>query len=371
MRAMLRIGAALLSIAAAVGCNHVEADAPAAESPSVAEPALEVETELVRRGAILPRISVPGSLVARRESHIGSRVYGRIERIWVHEGDRVEQGDPLFQVERTTYEARLLQAEAGLDLARAEREQLEADLARALKLHEQEFLSEQEVDRLTTQLAVARARERQSQHAVTMARQELDGTITHAPFAGSISARLADEGTTAANQPPTIVVILQETGILEVRCAIAETTMALIREGDPAWLHIEGFNDPIETRVASVGDTVDPETRTYLVRMTVPNPNHLYKAGVFVHAEIEPRSKSDVVLVPREAIRTEDGRSLVFVVREERAVPVPIVTGIFSEDVVEVVRGVEPGMEIITGDAVDLVAPGSRVQTTPRKGSPA
>ncbi len=354
------------------GCGPEEsASPPTPRLLAVAEPVLDVTTDFVRRGAILPRVSVAGSLKARRESRIGSRVYGRIERVFVREGDRVVKGDRLFQVERGSYQVALRQAEAGLDLARAERMQVGVDLERAKKLHQEDFVSKQQLDRLSTQYAVAEARERQAAQAVELAQQDLRNTLVRAPFAGSVSQRLEDEGTTATTQPQTIVIVLQETGLLEVHTAIAETNLALIQLGDPAWLHIEGFIDPIETTVSTVGDTVDPATRTYMVRMLVPNPDHLYKAGVFVHAEIEPRSKGNVILVPRDAIKTEDGRTLVFTVREGRATPVPVRLGVVTEEAAEVLEGLEPGDEVITGDGLDLVAPGTRVRAAGRPGSPA
>jgi RND family efflux transporter MFP subunit len=260
-------------------------------------------------------------------------------------------------------------AEAGLDLARAERRQVEADRERARALHERDFLAQQEVDRLTTQLEVARARERQAAEAVAMATQDLEDTVVRAPFAGSISERRADEGTAA--QPQSVVVVLQETGVLEARAAISEASLAHVQVGDRARLHLEGFRDPIETRVATVGDTIDTATRTYLVRMAVPNPDHRFKAGVFAHVEIEPSSKSNVLLIPRQAIRSEEGRSEVLVVRGGRVVPMPVRLGVVSEQEAEVVEGLTGGEEIVTGEAAQLISPETKVRAVAATGSAA
>jgi cobalt-zinc-cadmium efflux system membrane fusion protein len=227
------------------------------------------------------------------------------------------------------------------------------------------------VDRLATRLAVARARERQAQEQRTIAAQNLEDTLVRAPFAGSIARRLADEGTTATSQPQTIVVVLQETGVLEARSTIAETNHSLVQLGDRALLHLEHFTDPIETTVTAVGDTIDPATRTYLVRMEVPNPEHRYKAGVFVHAEIEPRAKSDVILVPRDALRTEDGRTQVFAVRGGRAVAVSVRLGIVAEESAEVLDGLVPGDRIVVGESARLVSPGMRLSLASAKGAAA
>ncbi len=304
--------------------------------------------------------------MARRESRIGPEVQGRIVRVHVSEGDRVQEGDVLFEIDPGPWRMALRQAEAGYDLARAERAQLEADLARARELRRQKVLAQQEIERLTTSLEVARARERQALEAVALARHNLERTVVRAPFSGSVAARLADEGTTALVQPQTVVVVLQETEELEAHAAIPESQLAAVRVGDPARIRVEGIPESIETSVSAVSDTIDPSTRTYLVKMRVPNPDFRLKAGVFAHVEIFPRAKTDALLVPRESIRTEEGRAKVMVVRDSRAVAAPVEIGIAAEDRAEVLRGIEPGEEVIVGEAAHTIAPGMPVKVVRR-----
>jgi len=354
----LRTAAAWL-LGAALACGG---EAPAPEPALPAELAIEVETAPVVRGAIQPRISVPGSLVARRQSEIGAEVQGRIARVFVDVGDRVAEGEPLFRIDPERYQARLAQARAGADLARAERLQHEADLARARQLRSREVMAEQELERLRTRVDVALARERQARQEVALARQDLERTLVRAPYAASVAQRLADEGTTARTAPQTIVLVLQETAHLEARAALPETQLHLVRAGDPAELHVQGLAEPLRARLRTVGDTMDPQTRTFLVTMDVPNPDHRLKAGIFTHVEILPSAADDVLLVPREAVRSEDGESRVYVVREDRAVPVPVRLGLGSETAVEVLSGVEAGEHVIVGEAGRQVAPGMRVR---------
>jgi RND family efflux transporter MFP subunit len=357
------VAVAALLATVAVACDRSPAPPPAVAAAGTSpEPAVAVQTVRIRRGAILHRISAPGSLVAKRESRIGAEVRGRIERIFVSEGDRVEAGDPLFQIDPATYELVLRQAEAGLDLARAERLQAESDLRRAQALRRKDIVSEDENARLETAVALARARERQAAEAVALARRNLEQTLVRAPFGGSIADRLVDEGTTALVQPQTIVVVLQETSELEAQAAIPERHLAAVHVGDPALLEVEGLPAPIRTEVSAVSDSIDPATRTYRVQMRVPNPDHRLKAGVFARVEIVPQAKRDVVLVPREAIRSEDGRSRVFTVQEGRAVAVPLQLGIVSEDAAEVLDGVRVDQEVIVGEAAQSIAPGMRVE---------
>lgn len=257
------------------------------------------------------------------------------------------------------------QAQAGLDVARAERHQLDADLRRARTLRHQNVLAQQEVERLTTSLEVAQARERQAAETVALARTNLDRTVVRAPYAGSVAARTADEGTTALVQPQTIVVVLQETGELEARAAIPESQMSLVRVGHPALVRIEGFAEPIATRVAAVSDTIDEATRTYLVKMAVANPDHQIKAGVFAHVEIEPQGGAEAVLAPREAIRIEDGRTRLLVLRDGRAMLLPVEVGAASDREAEILAGAGADETAIVGAAARTIAPGVRVRAAP------
>jgi membrane fusion protein (multidrug efflux system) len=96
--------------------------------------------------------------------------------------------------------------------------------------------------------------------------------------------------------------------------------------------------------------------------MRVPNPEHRLKAGVFARVEILPATRGGVLLVPRAALRTEEGRQRVLVVRDGRAVAVPVEVGVVSDELAEIVRGVEAGDAVIVGEAAGALAPGMRVR---------
>ena len=356
---------ALGGIPLQTGCDRASTPATrtAAEAPT--EPLMTVTTARVRRGSILQRITAPGSLLALRESRIGPEVRGRIDRIFVSEGDRVEQGDRLFQLDPKPYELALRRADASLDRAVAERRKIEADLARGRQLRERDVMAAQQLDDLGTALDVARAVEHEAQEMLALARRDLDNALVRAPYSASVARRLEDEGTTALVQPQTVVLVLQETAELEAQATIPEVHFAAIGVGDAVLLYVEGLAHPIATEISAVSDSVDVATRTYLVRMRVPNADHDLKAGTFAQVEILPRAKSDVILVPREAVRREDGRTVVLVVREGLIHEQPVRLGIISEDAVEVLAGVRVDDEIVVGDSTRKAAPGMRVGTVP------
>lgn len=362
------IGAPTLALLAFAACTQPESEPtapPPAAVAAAADDVVEVETAPVRRGSILLRIAAPGTIEARRVSQIGVEVQGRIERVYVDEGDRVEAGAPLFEIDAEPYRMALRQAQAALDLARAERAQVEADLVRVRALQKQNVVSPQQREKLETGLAVARSGEQQAAELLALAQHKLDRTVVHAPYAGSVVARLADEGTTALVQPQTVVLVLQESGELEAKATIPESKLALVRVGDPALIHVEGLPAPIQTEISAVGDAIDPATRTYGVRMPVPNDDRALKAGLFAEIEILPQSKRDALLVPRSALRSEEGSARVFTVRDGVATAVPVTLGAVAESEAEILGGLRVDTPVIVGAAAEKVTPGMKVHVAP------
>lgn len=375
MRNIAQVTTVLIALIG-LGCGSEQPSSPVSARPDGTPPPsitpiLPVHTASVELGSIAQRVSAPGSLMARRESQIGTEVRGRIQQIFVQDGDRVEAGAQLFQIDPAPYQVNLRQAEAGLDLARAQRKQLESDQGRVSKLHNREIVAGETLAHSKTNVAVAKARERQAEEVVALARHNLDQTLVTAPYGGSIAARLVDEGTTALVQPQTTVVVLQETTKLEAVAHIPESQLSIVREGDPARVFVQGLAQPIETTVASVGDTIDPATRTYHVRMLIDNADHQLKAGVFARIEITPAPKTDILLVPREAVRSEDGQTRVLIVRDGRAVPVRVELGMVDETRAEVLSGLTVDQAIIVGEAARETPPGMAVRVLPKKLEPA
>lgn len=354
--------AVVLATACLLACSAPRDVGPSAAVSAAPEPELEVATALVRHGSIGASISASGTLEAKRESRIGPEVQGTLLRVLVDEGDRVEAGAPLFEVDPTPYQFALRQVEAGLDVTQAQRRQLEADLGRARSLQQRGIVAEHDIEKLQTAVAVALAGERQAVEAVALARHRLGLTLVRAPYAASVATRLADEGTTALVQPQTVVLVLQESGELEARAAIPESQLLRVRIGDVAHVRVEGLPNAIESTISAVGEAIDPTTRTYSVRVRVPNADHALKAGLFAHVELFPQARADALLVPRGAVRSEAGRTRIFTIRDGLATPVSVTVGAFSEQEAELLDGAEADMVVIVGADAERVAPGMRVK---------
>ena len=362
MRASHLLGSSLLALAVGgLACSSRHSETSPARA-AVDEPAaVEAQVETVRRGSILPIVSAPGSLLARRESRIGPEVTGRILRIHVDAGDRVKAGDLLFEIDPAPFEIAVRQAEAGVELARAQLAQLEADRARAVALHDRNVMAQQAYEKVRTSVEVAHAQLRQAQAQLDHAREQLEKTNVLAPYDASIVERREDEGTIATLMPPTVVLVLQEIDRLEARAAIPESQADLVRTGDATRIFVEGLADPIEGVVAAVDDRVDPANRSYTARIDVPNADRRLKSGLFVRVEIASSARRDVLVLPREAVRSEEGRSLVFRVEDGHATSREVRLGVATGDSVEVLAGLAEGDRVVVGDAVRNLSDGTPI----------
>jgi membrane fusion protein (multidrug efflux system) len=345
-----------------------ETDAPtqaslgtAAESVAPA-PSERVETQRVAQGTIQTTMAASGSIRARRETEIGAEVGGRLAELFVDVGDTVEEGQPLFRIDPDPYEMALAEARAGLALARAESENAVHEAERVRNLVEQRAASEQHYDQLRTAASVARARVAQMEARLARAKRDLERTRVTAPYAGSIVERRAHEGAMAGSDP---IVVLQETGALEVVLAIPEAWPVPVRPGDAVRLYVEGLAEPLETQIERVSDRVDPETRTYEVRGPVRDPTRTLKAGSYVRADVVLESVEPTPIVARSALRMRDGRNYVFRVSGDAVEQVPVRVGLANAAQVQILSGIDAGSDVVIGEAVARMEDGARIETAP------
>lgn len=351
---------------ALLGCGGEPAPA-ASETPDVAAiesgvlaAAERVPTTAVRFGSVASVIIASGSVEARRTTAIGAPVSGRLVEVFVDVGDEVEAEAPLFQVDPRPYEIAAAEARAGHALARAESEQARQEAARADQLARRKMVAEQQHGRQRTNALVAAAQAEQAESRLARAEHDLERTLVRAPYAGSIVERRAHEGAmvTLGSGP---VVVLQESGRLEAVLDIPEASRVAVRPGDPARLRVEGQPDPLPSRVLAVSDRIEPESRTYRIRVPVDDPTGTIKAGAFVRAEIEPTARSGVLVVDRAAILAREGRTFVFRLSDGVAERVPIRVGVTGTSEVEVLNGVASGDRVVVGEAVERLESGARV----------
>lgn len=291
-----------------------------------------------------------GTIAAKQTSNLGALAEGVVEKIFVRVGDRVTKGQPLFQTRQTDYFQRVSEAEAMLDLSRAELDNAARNLARAEALQPSGAVSMTAVENARTAAAVAEAKVRLQSAQLETARQMLSDTTVRAPFDGAITARYIDEGVFMANRfsgmGNSAVVQLQECEIAAAILFAPESELSKVRLGLKGRLFVDGAATPIDSEILILNDRVDPVARTIEFRMAFLNPGCAIKAGQSVRAEVTTDPRSALTL-PRSAVHGSGSERLVFIYEDGMAKSTPVVARDINADQVEIVSGLSAGVKVI------------------------
>lgn len=312
-----------------------------------------IQTQRAERRRFGRTLEVVGQLEfnQNRLAQLSARGDAVVVEVKVDVGDEVKAGAPLVVLASSAIGG----DQARLPAARARVATAESALSRERQLAERGISPRKAVEEAERDLAEARA-DLDAASAALRAAGSAPGDsggryVLRAPFAGTVVARHAVAGKTAAAGEE--LVKLADLSTMWVQLEIPEADATAVRAGQPVRLVLEGMRGAArDARISRVAASIDPESRTLAARVELPNAERALKAGVFVRAQIAVAEEHDAVLVPRDAVQSAESRSLVFVKKGEALFePVAVQLGAGDGDVVEIVSGLEPGAEIVTTGA--------------------
>ncbi|MDG5767126.1 efflux RND transporter periplasmic adaptor subunit [Balneolales bacterium ANBcel1] len=279
-------------------------------------------------------VTYPGTLEPWKQVNVGSNAPGRIDRIYVQEGDRIQAGDPLVQM----VDNQLRQARIAYQTTKREYERL-------LPLREEGAVTRQQIDMAQTEYENAQVNLGLLEEN-TILRSRMDGVVTEKWFE---EGELYSASPTASGSPGIIQVMQLDTLKLMVRAN--ESMLPYITEGQRVYLSADALpGREFESRVWRIFPTVNPDNRSFRVEILIDNREGLLKPGMFARAELETRSQEGL-FIPREALMrgtSSNSRDVVFLVDESnRATRQVVTTGVFLDDVVAIEDGLEPGSFVV------------------------
>jgi RND family efflux transporter MFP subunit len=304
---------------------------------------------------------------------IGVRVPGRVDAYLVDESERVVKGQPLVQLDRRDYDAALVQAEAGLELARATLALRRLEVERLRVLREQDVASQAQLDVKESELRVAVAQVRQAEAEIEQARVNLDYTLLRAPMDGVILAKLKEVGEMAvpggfAGSGDLIRMANLEDMRAEVD--VNEMDLAKVRLGQNAEVVPDAFPDrKYAAKVVKLYPQVNRQKGTLKVEVAIPEADEWLRPDTSVRivflddaAPAGADASAAVVTAPRAALRSEAGAAFVWVVTEGRLRRQPVTAGRELGDQVVIESGLLGGEALVTGDSGAALAEGRRVE---------
>lgn len=306
--------------------------------PSTAPAAVPVEVMAVTRGDIQRTYRTVTTLEAGVQAEVAARSTGVLETLMVEEGDYVEQGQVLAQLDTEQLELEVAQRRAVVS-------RLRGDLQRAQTLFERNLGSATDVDNLRYELESQQAQ-------LELADLRLRYATVTAPISGIITERLVKTGNMI--QTNQVLFRLTDPDSIEAVLHLPQRELSLVAPGQAVWLQMDAFpGQRMSGQVERIRPQVDVDTGTFRVTAVMDNPDRQLMAGMFGRVEIVFDTHQDVLLVNERAVISRDNQSWVFVVRDDVAVRAAVETGVRQRGVVEVLSGLrENELVVITGQQV-------------------
>ena len=313
--------------------------------------------------ASVPILSGAGYVVsADRYIAIGVRVAGRIDRYMVEEGDHVQAGDPLVQLDPRDYEAAVRHAEANLRQARATAALRETQLGRMGKLARSGVISRDDLDLRAAEAETARAAVGQAEAELAQARVALEYTTLRAPRRGVILAKLKEVGEIAVPggfAGSGDLIRMANLDDLRGQVDVTESELAKVHMGQRAEAVPDAYPDRrYRARVVKRYPQVDRQKGTLRVEVQIEEPDDFLwpdmSARITFLEPLDAPAGRAGVLVPRAAVRGEPGAAFAWVVAEGRARRVALALGRDFGDQVQVTAGLAGGEAVVVGDPPPL-----------------
>jgi multidrug efflux pump subunit AcrA (membrane-fusion protein) len=292
-----------------------------AEETSLA--AAPVKVFKATRQKISEKLLYTGLIEAWNKINIMPEIGGKIDRIYVEEGDRVKKGQLIAELDTRAIRLQLEQAKAGLAVAEANQKDAQRNLERMERLKSENAVSEQQYEQVRLAFEAAEAQLQQAKAAANLANHNLEVSIMRAPFSGVVASRNADVGD----------VINPMMGGFSPTSGVA-TLMDFLR----VKIDIEVSSQDI-ARIVNLA--ADPSTKKFGVRIVMNNPGLELRPNTFGEISLEVSSHEDALVVPQKAVL--ENKYVFIALDDNTAARKEVLLGLQNTDMVEVTSGINEG----------------------------
>jgi HlyD family secretion protein len=373
---------------------------------------LDVYAAAVSRRGITQTVRASGQINPRVKVNISAHVIGKIEELYVREGDAIEAGKPFLRLEQQAFLAARDDARARLAMAETELRRAEVALAdqairleRADSLHRQGIASKEALESAQLQHSSAELQLRSAHEGVSQARallekadDDLRKTTIYAPIGGRVIALNAEQGEVVVsgtmNNPASVIGTIADLSEVLAEVDVDETEIVDVRPGLAATVEVDALPDArYEGRVVEVGSSgyakpQQPDVQFFRVKILLERPDERLRPGMSARAEVRVTTHDDALVVPIQAVverpplasapgaeaapasgAGEEEVPIVFALDERTARQRAVRTGISDTTHVEILEGVAEGDKVVTGPyrALKKLKDGDLVKVTVEK----
>lgn len=340
---------------------------------------VEVQVEKLEPRSIQSSVLASGKLVHEEEVKLTTEEIGRVTAIYVDEGAKVKAGELVLQIDDQRLRAAVDQNEASVRLQEIaiQRQQLQLDNLRTQwermqGLHERKLIDEDSFVTATNNLEIAEVDLMSSRESLEQARAQLEQALdrlsktrVYSPIDGTVTTLDIKVGETAisssTNIPGSSLMTIANPASIHTEVNVDEADIANVTVGQKARVYAIAYPDePVDGIVDSIAVSAKvaegQQGQSFAIKIQLLNPEKItLRPGMTCRAEIFTATKSDALAVPIQSILVEEDltadvtRRDVFVVRDGRAVRVPVEVGLSDDTYQQVVSGLSAGDEVIIG----------------------
>lgn len=382
----------LVFLLACVGIYVISHSDRAAKSSSALTNA-SVQSYRAERRDMMRTISLSGQTVPLAQVDLSTKYAGNITAVYVDLGDTVEPGQVLLEQDPVDTSLQLSQNRAAWAQAAAEtksaQSQFYSDLQKAqveyatakmnynryVILKDEGAVSQKDLDTMYQALIVAKAAldnlqlqnvgdtpaliagkqaaQAKAKYTVDSLSKQLEDLTIRAPRHGVISYRNAEAGAMAAAN--TKVLTITDTSGIYIDCPVAEADVAAIQPGMTVSVSVESLANTYDGTITYVSPAMDPTNKTYIVRITLSNPDNLLRGGMFAQSSLEVLQRRNTLFVPKDALVEQNGVSQLYVINPDNTIAIRTVkTGLRNDNYVEILEGLSDGEQIATTNLARL-----------------
>ncbi len=374
----------------AIGLFPVIATPSMAQQPQGEMPPTPVTVVTLHTQDVALTTTLPGRVTASAEAEVRPQVNGIVTERLFEEGRSVKLGDPLFRIDRTTYDAAVAQAEAAVAQARAQADNARREAERAGALRDRRVASESTTDSAIAARDAAEAAVKVAEAQLLTAQIEVERTTIRAELDGEIGLAQTSQGAlvTASQANPLAVIrtldpvyvdVTQSAAqVIRFRRQMAETDWQIRGDQKVTLRLADGTDFDHEGTLTAAEPYVNETTGVVTLRLSFANPDRVLLPGMYVQAVVQQTIAHDVFLAPQEGVsRDRRGQPIALVANAENIVEqrqLTILQDMGNSWVVS--QGLKDGDRLIV-EGLQKIAPGApvapqeRQPATPEAAAPA
>jgi membrane fusion protein (multidrug efflux system) len=280
-------------------------------------------------------VFVSGVLEADKTVPFSFIVPGKVDHVYVDEGDHVKKGQILAKIEINDYRS-------NLEIAEAQLFETQDSYDRMWPLYKDGAIAEKAFIKIKAGLDQAKA-------SRDIAKKKVRDTKLLSPIPGIIGAKNVELGQTISAGIPVFTIV--KTDMIYARVSVPESEIGKVALGQKAAVTIKALDDRIvEGKVTLIGAMAEPRTRTYTVKIELPNPDYVLRTGMIAKAQIITHKTIAMITVPGKAIvRDADNLTYVFLVDKEKetALRQRVFPGSVFRNEIEIKEGLNVGDVVI------------------------